>query len=63
MRKKKTSFIMSELPIGTRFWVLNGAWEGLIVSIDGVKYIKTVVNQVLAEDNDMGLIIEILDKG
>lgn len=30
---------MSTLDVGTRFYVNNGAWDGEIIEIDGVKHI------------------------
>ncbi|WP_099301961.1 hypothetical protein [Bacillus sp. Marseille-P3800] len=30
---------VSTLPVGTNFYVCNGAWDGVITMIDGVKHL------------------------
>lgn len=35
-----TTTIMSTLPVGTSFYVCNGAWNGMITEKDGIKHIK-----------------------
>ncbi|GAA0101524.1 hypothetical protein UT300012_22390 [Paraclostridium bifermentans] len=33
---------LDDLPVGTKFFVVNGAWDGEIVELDNIRYIKTV---------------------
>lgn len=45
---------MINLPVGTKFWVINGHWDGEIVEKENKKYIKsyngnTLVNEFLIE--------------
>lgn len=36
---------MIELPIGTKFFVVNGLWEGEVIDKSGAKYIKTIKDE------------------
>lgn len=48
------------LPIGTEFYVINGAWNGEIIEEDGKKmmWIEEDRKVELKEDVDYGLVIE-----
>ncbi|AMW62576.1 hypothetical protein BI001_gp180 [Bacillus phage Zuko] len=35
-----TKTVISSLPVGTKFYVCNGAWRGSIVMKDGVKQLQ-----------------------
>lgn len=37
-----TTTVMSALPVGTSFYVCNGAWDGMITEKDGVKHLKII---------------------
>ena len=38
--KKAKKTVMSTLEVGTKFYVINGHWDGEIIEINGVKYVK-----------------------
>lgn len=31
---------VSYLPVGTKFWVQNGHWDGEIIEVDGIKHVR-----------------------
>jgi hypothetical protein len=47
-----------DLPVGTKFRVLNGDWYGEIIEEDNVKYIKHLHGKTKIRAEDMELIIE-----
>ena len=40
--KKLKKPVVSELPVGTEFFVINGAWNGKVVLNHGVKYVLII---------------------
>lgn len=50
------------LPIGTKFWVVNGAWSGEIVENNGVKSVLVIATgdiREIKEDFDHRLVLNI----
>lgn len=52
--------VLLDLPVGTIFWVINGAWEGEVIEVDGNKYIRNNVNTFELTSTEQRLNIEIL---
>jgi hypothetical protein len=51
---------MLDVPIGTKFHVVNGNWDGGIVEIDGVKCVDVYGHGCRPICEDDSLVIEIL---
>jgi hypothetical protein len=55
---------MITLPVGTKFWVRNGFWEGEIVEVDNVKCIHAIgvhIVPIKELGEDYELAIDILE--
>lgn len=57
-----TTTVMNTLPVGTSFYVCNGAWDGMITEKDGVKHIKIGNDREFPISDDYKLDIEIKKK-
>lgn len=60
--------VMSELPVGTKFYVNNGAWDGEIIEENGKKHLHVLATgskfDLTAEERkDYKLDIEITERG
>jgi hypothetical protein len=42
----------NDLPIGTKFWVCNGCWTGLIVEVEGAKKLHVLDTDQIHEIYD-----------
>jgi hypothetical protein len=51
---------MSDVPVGTKFHVVNGDWDGAIVEIDGVKCVDVYGHGYRPIREDDSLVIEII---
>lgn len=55
---------MIKLPVGTKFWVNNGHWDGQIIEKENKKYIEAYEGKVLKnvfsidEDYELDIIIK-----
>ena len=60
----KYNFPLIQLPVGAKFYVINGAWEGEICEVRGNKYISAIGGtrpwKNLALEPDYALDIEII---
>lgn len=55
---------VSTLPVGTRFHVVNGNWEGEIFEKDGQRYLRVLDTDsefLLTPDYDLDMVLTILD--
>ena len=58
---KKPKLDVRTLPVGTEFFVINGAWYGVIIEIDGKRYIEYETGVILIPDKDPELRIMLVN--
>lgn len=46
-RKKAITTNLYSLPLGTKFFIVNGAWYGIIVEIGGKKHVECYDNYTM----------------
>lgn len=47
-----TLIYLKDLKVGDRFWVTNGAWDGEIIEVYGVKMVSTIKGEFIFKDSD-----------
>lgn len=52
---------INTLPVGTEFHVANGAWDGTIVEIDGVKYLDIDGGSNVNLEKNKEVVLDIYD--